>query len=236
MSKIQHHYDSFAANYDARYDENHGKQYYSHICSHVISYLPRKGHILDLGCGTGLFGKRIIERGGNLAGIDISRGMLNQAENRCPEGDFLLGDVEALPYDEGTFDAVTSILAFSYFRNPEIVLQEVMRVLKPGGPLVICTLGKNLFTRAVPAYYKFGEKVGIKKIGVGDFDERYYTTAELVGLFRDAGLSEISYRRCSFAHINLSEPVYSLFRKMEPFVESHMPHFAYNICIKGTKK
>lgn len=236
MSKIQSHYDSVAANYDARYDRDHGRQYYSHICSHVMTYLPVEGHILDLGCGTGLFGKRVIEKGCSLSGIDISKGMLNQAGIRCPEGNFIMGDVEALPYADETFDAVTSILAFSYFGNPEIVLGEVKRVLKPGGAFVICTLGKNLFTRAVPAYYKFGEKMGMKKIGVGDFGERYYTTAELVDLFSDAGLVDISCRRCSFAHINLSGPVYSLFRKMEPFVESHMPHFAYNICIKGRKE
>jgi len=201
-----------------------------------MSHLPENGHILDLGCGTGLFGNRVLEQGGSLAGIDISNGMLKQAGIRCPEGDFILGDVEALPYAEATFDAVTSILAFSYFRNPDTVLREVKRVLKPGGPFVICTLGKNLFTRAVPAYYKFGEMVGVKKIGVGDFDERYYNNAELVVLFEDAGFEDIRCRRCSFAHINLREPVYNLFRKLEPFVEDHLPHFAYNICIKGTKK
>ena len=47
MSKIQRHYDSFAANYDARYDRDHGRQYYSHICSHVIGLTTAVGALIE---------------------------------------------------------------------------------------------------------------------------------------------------------------------------------------------
>jgi hypothetical protein len=49
------------------------------------------------------------------------------------------------------------------------------------------------------------------------------------------GFTDISVKRCSFAHVSLATPIYRLAKKMEPFVEERMPFLAYNLCANGIK-
>ena len=107
-----------ADNYDSHYDVDNGRDYYSHICDGVISALPKNGKLLDLGCGTGLFMRRYLREGGDAVGVDISIGMLKRAKSRN-FSDVSLGNAEVLPFRDGSFDAVSSLLAFSYFQNPD---------------------------------------------------------------------------------------------------------------------
>lgn len=235
MNKVQQHYDEIADIYDDRYDGHRGRSYHRHISDHVMSVLPKGGFLLDLGCGTGLFVERYIQEGGRAVGLDISPGMVRHGRQRCPVSGFCVGTADVLPFRDGTFDALASLLAFSYVPDPEAMLEESYRVLKPGGRIAICTLSRTVFTSIVPLVYQVGEKVGLKKVGVGDFSERYYTNREIAGLLEEAGFAEISVGRCSFAHLNLADPVFSLARKVEPFVEENLPYLAYNVCAAGKK-
>ena len=56
---------------------------------------------------------------------------------------FTLGTGESIPFRDNSFDAISSILVFSYLRDPGAMLREAYRVLRPGGAISICTLGKN---------------------------------------------------------------------------------------------
>jgi ubiquinone/menaquinone biosynthesis C-methylase UbiE len=235
VKKVQQHYDEVADVYDDRYDGRRGKCYHRHISDHVMRELPKGGFLLDLGCGTGLFVQRYVEEGGRAVGLDISPGMVRHGRQRCPESGFFVGTADVLPFKDATFDALASLLAFSYVPNPEAMLRECFRVLKPGGRIAVCTLSRTAFTSIVPIAYQMGEKVGLKKVGVGDFDEHYYTNAEIAELFEDAGFEDVSVSRCSFAHLNLADPVFNLARKVEPFVEEKLPYLAYNVCAAGKK-
>lgn len=235
MKKVQQHYDEVAAIYDKRYDHEKGRQYYGHISRQVMGGLTQGGLLLDIGCGTGLFIERYLGSGNEAVGIDISRGMIARARTRCPESEFLVGTAELLPFRTNTFDAVVSLLAFSYLQHPEAVIKDVYRILRPGGKFALCTLGKNVLTSVVPALYWLGEKMELRKIGVGDFDERYYTEEEMHRLLSSAGFTDLSVKRCSFAHVSLAKPIFHIAKKMEPFVEERMPYLAYNLCANGIK-
>lgn len=235
MSKVQKHYDEVAEIYDRRYDREQGRQYYDHISRQVLGCLKEGAFILDIGCGTGLFMERYLSRGGAAVGIDISRGMIRRARDRCPMSEFVVGDGQSLPFAGGTFDAVASLLAFSYVREPERMLSEVFRVLKPGGRLALCTLGRNMLTSMVPALYRIGELIEVKGIGVGDFGERYYTEEEMMALLEGAGFCGVTVRRCSFAHVAMVKPFFRIARRMEPFVEERVPRLAYNVCASGIR-
>jgi len=235
VNKVQRHYDEIADIYDDRYGGRRGRSYHQHISDHVMSVLPKGGFLLDVGCGTGLFVKRYIREGGQAVGLDISPRMVIYGRQRCPESGFCVGTADVLPFQDETFDALASLLAFSYVPDPEAMLAESYRVLKPGGRIAICTLSRTVFTSIVPVIYQVGEKVGLKKVGVGDFGERYYTNTEIAGLLDDAGFTDISVGRCSFAHLNLTDPIFTLARKVEPIIEERLPYLAYNVCAAGKK-
>jgi SAM-dependent methyltransferase len=161
--------------------------------------------------------------------------MIGRARERCPNSDFTVVTAETISFLDNSFDAVSSLLAFSYLKNPGKVLSEAFRLVRPGGYIAICTLGKNFFTAGLPAIYRIGEVMKIKQVGVGAFGESYYRGEEMLSLFRQAGFTDITLQRCSFAHINLIDPLFHLARKVEPFVERRIPYLAYNICVSGRK-
>ncbi|MDD1707296.1 MAG: class I SAM-dependent methyltransferase [Methanoregulaceae archaeon] len=235
LQKVQLHYDEVADIYDDRYNKNRGRFYYEHISRQVMECIPKKGLILDLGCGTGLFLNAYEKREGSGIGLDLSQGMVRRATTRCPSSDFVVGNAELLPFREESFDAVCSILAFSYVKKPLDLLSESKRVLRHGGSIAVCTLGKNLLTKGLPAIYTMAEVMKMRRIGMGSFGERYYDEQEIRALFEDAGFNDVQVKRCSFAHLNLVEPLFGIARKIEPFVEEKVPHLAYNIIASGIK-
>jgi ubiquinone/menaquinone biosynthesis C-methylase UbiE len=175
------------------------------------------------------------EYGSPVIGLDISRGMLVRARRRCKGSDVSLGTAEVLPFRENSFDCVSSLLAFSYLHRPGLMLEESFRVLKPGGRIAVCTLGHNAITAMVPIIYKIGERLNVHRIGMRDFNEHYYEDAEILELFEGCGFTDISVGRVSFAHVDLTERLFALSRKFEPFVEEKIPRLAYNICVSAKK-
>jgi ubiquinone/menaquinone biosynthesis C-methylase UbiE len=200
-----------------------------------MNALPQSGKLLDIGCGTGLFVERYIVDGRSAVGLDISRRMIERARRRCGECDYTVGTGEKIPFYDNSFDAITSLLVFSYVRDPEAMMSEAYRVLKPGGAIAICTLGKKLLTRGIPAIYHISEKMNVNHVVMKNFGERYYDREEMHELFNHAGFSDIQVKWCSFAHIDMIDPLFFLAQKIEPFVEKCVPQLAYNICISGKK-
>jgi ubiquinone/menaquinone biosynthesis C-methylase UbiE len=235
QKKIQEHYDTIADVYDHHYDERRGRRYYTHLSTYILDALPQAGKLLDIGCGTGLFVQRYVGDGRTAVGLDISRKMIERARRRCRACDYTIGIGEKIPFCDETFDAVSSLLVFSYVRDPEAMLQEAYRVLKPGGAIAICTLGKKLLTMGIPAIYHIGEKMNVRHVVMKNFGERYYDREEMHQLFTQAGFSDVRVKWCSFAHIDMIDPLFQLAQKIEPFVEKRVPQLAYNICVSGKK-
>lgn len=235
QQKIRAHYDAIADVYDIHYDLPRGRCYHTHLSQHVMQSLPKNGHLLDIGCGTGLFVEKYMENGGSAVGLDISDKMLCRARHRCTGSDFTVATGECIPFSDQSFDAISSLLVFSYVKDPHAMLTEAFRVLKPGGALSIGTLGKKLLTKGIPAIYKISEKINVTHYVMGDFGERYYNEEEMFDLFSSAGFVDIKVSWCSFAHIDMIDPLFHFARKVEPFVEQRIPQLAYNICASGKR-
>jgi SAM-dependent methyltransferase len=179
----------------------------------------------------------LARRGARVTGLDVSERQLEHARRVCAGTDVRLvrGDAEATPFGDAAFDLVLADHGAPNFCEGAPLLAEVLRVLRPGGRLSLCTLGRNFFTAGLPAIHTLAELARVRQIGMGSFGERYYTERQMAELFEHAGLTDVRVRRCSFAHLNLSPPVYELARKVEPIVERRLPYLAYNIVASGRK-
>lgn len=87
--------------------------------------------VLDCGCGAGRFARMAADRGARVAGIDASRELIQIAADRTPEGDFRVGDLEALPWDTDSFDVATGFSSFQFAHDKVRALGEAGRV-SPG--------------------------------------------------------------------------------------------------------
>ncbi|MDA0786157.1 MAG: methyltransferase domain-containing protein [Proteobacteria bacterium] len=110
---------------------------------------PRR--VLDCGVGTGALScalSRVSSDPFRLDAIDISPRMLEQAQGRFRDcdlrGTLCLGDIRELPYGDGIFDLVMSAHVLEHLADPNIALDEMIRVLKPGGVLVVCLTRRSL--------------------------------------------------------------------------------------------
>lgn len=95
----------------------------------------------DAGCGAGLAAQLAAQRGAQVSGIDAAQGLLDIARERLPAGDFRLGDLEELPFDDGSFDLVTGFNAFQFAADPVAALREARRVCRPAGRIGVLTWG-----------------------------------------------------------------------------------------------
>lgn len=97
--------------------------------------------ILDAGCGGGGSCVLAAERGAQVSGLDAAEGLLLFAQERVPDGDFRVGDIEDLPYENNTFDAVFASNSVQYAADRAAALREFSRVCMPGGRIVAGLFG-----------------------------------------------------------------------------------------------
>lgn len=113
----------------------------------VVTVLRAHGarRIADIACGTGILADRIHSevQAGQVYGVDMSDGMLEQARARSPHVQWLKGPAEKLPFEDGSLDAVVSTSAFHFFDQPA-AMREFHRVLAPGGLAVVATISPPL--------------------------------------------------------------------------------------------
>lgn len=94
--------------------------------------------VLDVACGTGVLTRTMVKRvgsDGEVVGVDINPAMLAVARKSSSEVDWQEASAEALPFDEGVFDAVASQFGLMLFPAPAAALQEMARVLTDNGRL-----------------------------------------------------------------------------------------------------
>jgi ubiquinone/menaquinone biosynthesis C-methylase UbiE len=100
------------------------------------------GRVLDIACGPGTYGRRIASPSKEVFGIDISMGMLRQGaayvvQEGIPNMHFARARVEALPFEDGLFDAAVCCGSLHLFADTVIALREMARVMKPGAILSV---------------------------------------------------------------------------------------------------
>jgi ubiquinone/menaquinone biosynthesis C-methylase UbiE len=155
-------------------------------------YLPATEaglRLLDVGCGTGHQLARWSTSGYDVAGVDGSDAMLAQARENNPGAELHQTDVQRLPFPDESFDRVTSIEVLRYLPDPRQSINEMARVLRPGG-LCLAT--------AAPLFALNGYAV-VNRVAtalpLGDLTRlrQFFTTSRrLRRQFHEAGFSDVT--------------------------------------------
>jgi ubiquinone/menaquinone biosynthesis C-methylase UbiE len=114
--------------------------------------------VLDVGTGSGNVAIRAAERGAKVTGVDITPELFDAARKRAEEAgveiEWIEGDAQKLPFDDASFDVVTSVFGCMFVPDQRTEAQEIARVLKPGGRMALCawtpegTIGGMFITTA----------------------------------------------------------------------------------------
>jgi ubiquinone/menaquinone biosynthesis C-methylase UbiE len=128
-----------------------------HFVTSQAAVLKDHGEAVDLGCGAGQLVMELARHapGLHVTGIDLSQKMLADARQSAQQAflrdrvDFRLGNVEEIPFPEQSLDLVVSTGSLHHWTDPLKVLNEIDRVLKPGGAFYIFDLRRDM---ALPFY------------------------------------------------------------------------------------
>lgn len=106
--------------------------------------------VLDVACGTGNLAIPAAKTGADVTGIDIAPNLIEQAQARAvTEGVnavFEVGDAEALPYEDGSFDVVITMFGAMFAPRPDVTADELTRVCRPGGLIAMANWTPEAFT------------------------------------------------------------------------------------------
>lgn len=141
------------------------------VGKHLLQYIPVQleadATVIDLGSGTGFFTRQLAARfaSANIIGLDIAEGMLHFSQQQHHSGhiEWLCADAESLPLADQSVDLVFSSLVIQWCSNLLQLLRELARVLKPGGQLVVATLGPNTLHELKTAWQKTDNYVHVNQ-------------------------------------------------------------------------
>jgi demethylmenaquinone methyltransferase/2-methoxy-6-polyprenyl-1,4-benzoquinol methylase len=159
--------------------------------------------VLDAACGTGDLAIEARRAGAEVVGLDFSEPMLERARAKAPELEWVRGDLLALPFDDGAFDAATVGFGIRNVADLEAGLVELRRVVRRGGRLAVLEITRPRgvlrpfyglwFDRLVPLLGRVlpgGEAYTYLPASV----RRFPGPEELAAAMRRAGFAEVRYR------------------------------------------
>lgn len=147
-------YDSYGERWYTSYDDPIALLRAEHrvkldwIVSHLKDHLPGSGTIVDVGCGGGFLSNGLALAGHQVTGVDLSSASLEVARNhdQTMSVKYEVADAFKLPYPDGSFDALTAMDFLEHIENPQEVIKEFSRVLRPHGLFFFHTFNRNILS------------------------------------------------------------------------------------------
>lgn len=142
--------------------------------------LDRGQLVLDVACGSGQVAIPAARAGANVTALDLAEEWITQARARAADEGldirFDIADAEAMPYEDGTFDVVISLIGAMFAPRPERVTAELLRVCRPGGRIVLAnwtpegfagrffrTVGQHVPPPDMPSPLLWGEETVVRE-------------------------------------------------------------------------
>ena len=166
------------------------------------------GKILDIGCGPAVMTPDLLGRGCTVWGIDVAPKMIVLARRKMEEHElkaraqFAVGDIEKLDFHDGFFDAVLCMGVLEYLSTDLPAINEMSRVLAPGGTIIITTPSE------ICAYQAVGNCIGLvtrmrsrllgrQQENLPDYKRSPCIPWELDGRLRQAGIQKVESAHCN---------------------------------------
>jgi SAM-dependent methyltransferase len=167
-----------------------------HVFVHQWLGVDQRHRVFDVACGSGLAIEFARARGAQCCGIDASHRLVAIARYRSPDSEIRVGDMHCLPWEDSTFDFVTSFRGI--WGTTPLVMDEVHRVLRPGGKIAMTVWGDVRKSSGAWMFLPFtwatddkvdhqAEMVALGRPGVGE------------ALLRDHGFAPETRREVPFA-------------------------------------
>ena len=179
---------------------------------------PQSGEkILDIAAGTGTSSMALKLPGVEVVAADFSKGMLAEGKKRYPELEFVFADAMKLPFKNNEFDVVTMSFGLRNVQDRDKALGEFLRVLKPGGRLVICEFSHvpgllGVFYRAyltliLPLVSRLASKTPDAYSYLSESIVAWPKQAELAKDIAKAGFSKTQWKNLSFGVVAIHSAI-----------------------------
>ena len=160
--RVKKGYEGVCTEHVTKYDDI-GQKHYNKIATELLKRIELKDkEVLDVGCGTGILSLLSLKQGAaRVVGGDLSEYMLNQCRMKANAANYSEAqlelrqfDTESLPFDNNSFDVVTSSMVLGMVPDQIKAIAEMVRVLKTGGTVAFSTHGPNHYREGIEASFK----------------------------------------------------------------------------------
>jgi len=178
-----------AARYYDFFEKIYNGKVYKELGDRVAEFVNDSDKVLECACGTGCITKSVALKCNSIVATDYSDGMLIQAEKNCKECNnitFAKANILSLNYADCTFDKVVAGNVIHLLDNPKGAIDELMRVCKPGGMLIIPTYVNICKDGKANWIVKFLEMLGVKF-------KRQFSPDSYKEFFQKMGYEDVEY-------------------------------------------
>lgn len=141
------------------------------IIPFFVEHIPT-GKVIDLGCGDGYGSLKLARAGFKVVGLDLSEEMITEAAEKTQNQDnlsFIQGDLTVLPFESEEMDSIMAINSIEWTERPLDALNEIKRILKPGGYGCFAILGPTAGPRANSYPRLYNKKVIMNNMQAWEF-------------------------------------------------------------------
>ncbi|MBP9865274.1 MAG: class I SAM-dependent methyltransferase [Candidatus Omnitrophica bacterium] len=179
---------------------------------------PFPAHVLDLGCGTGELALVLSEAGFQVTGVDVSKQSLVKAKEIAPAGCFLEADMTKLPVPDHSMDAVFAMTSLEFCRDKTKALQEIRRVLKPGGFFYLEVRNADFVLNVVSGKWK-----------------RFFTRTRLLKVYPAESFKDLAYEEWRSLFREASFKIEQEYSSLRPWAYGSLLTRVKNLFIEGCK-